>query len=225
MRDHRSMKTRLAATGVALALGLALGACSSKEETMTDTIREGLPDDSVVAQVIDEQPTEVRETSLPAVTSWRIVEVRATGERPFTSVVAYPTSGDPRTVVLTGNPDAWAQVTDGASVEDEETALQVARVWYDSTRNATELWYRAESVDDVDWQPVIDQDEVTRLKNEYATKITAPTATRDGDGWTVTLWSVQQRDLVRHDLRIGADASVSDDATTLERAMPVSEAV
>lgn len=219
------MRTRLAATGAALALGLALGACSSKEETMTDTIREGLPDESAVARVIDEQPTTAREVSLPAVTNWRIAEVRATGERAFTSVVAYPASGEPRTVVLTGRPEAWSQLTEGASVEDAESALQVARTWYDSTRSTTELWYRVESVDDVDWQRVIDADEVDRLTREHRSTITAPTASRDGDGWAVTLWSVQQRDLVRHDLHVGADASVRDTAETVEEAMPVSEAV
>ncbi|CAM3910421.1 hypothetical protein JAAN108728_01705 [Janibacter anophelis] len=223
MSDDRTMKLRLTAAGVALAL--ALGACSSKEDTMTDTIREGLPDDSTIARVIDEQPTEAQVLDLPALEGWRLAEVRATGERPHAWVVGYRTSGDPSTVVLTGNPDRWSQVTAGASVEDEAGAIAVARAWYDATRRTDELWYRAESVDDIDWQPVVDEEAVARLQEEYRDTLTAPTATRDGDGWTVTLWSVQQRDLVRHDLRIGADASVHDEAETVEQAMPVSEAV
>ena len=80
-------------------------------------------------------------------------------------------------------------------------------------------------MDDIDWQPVVDEDEVTRLKKAYRSRIAALEATRSGDGWSVTLWTVEQGDLLRHELTIGADATVDDSAETLETRMPVSVAV
>ena len=217
------MRMRHAAVGVALVV--AVTGCSSKEDAMEDRIREGLPDDSVVATVMDDQPTESTELDLPQLPEWRLAEVRATGERPFTTVVAYPPEGDPRTIVLTGNPDQWEQVTTEGHVEDAAGALAVARTWYDSIRRTDQLWYRVESVDDIDWQPVVDEDEVTRLKEGYRGRITTPEATRSGDGWSVALWTIEQGDLLRHELTIGADATVDDSAETLEKKMPVSVAV
>ncbi|MFF5323709.1 hypothetical protein ACFY2Y_08250 [Janibacter hoylei] len=216
---------RMRRTAVVLALAMVVTGCSSKEDATEERIREGLPDDSVVATVMDDQPTESRELDLPQVPDWRLAEVRATGERPFTTVVAYPPEGDPRTLVLTGNPDSWRQITTGGRVEDAAGALAVARAWYDSIRRTDQLWYRVESVDDIDWQPVVDEDEVTRLKEAYRGRITAPEATRSGDGWSVALWTIEQGDLLRHELTIGTDATVDDSAETLEKKVPVSVAV
>ena len=72
---------------------------------------------------------------------------------------------------------------------------------------------------------MVDEDEVTRLKKDYRSRITAPEATRSGDGWSVALWTIEQGDLLRHELTIGADATVDDSAETLETRMPVSVAV
>lgn len=218
MKHHR-LTSMIAAAAVALA------GCSSQEDTMTDQIREGLPDDSLISRTLEEGEVETREVDLPQLDSWRLAEVASTGERPMRWVVAYQPTGEARTVVLSGSPERWQEITAGADVQDATAAEQVATAWYDATRRQDELWYRAGSVDDIDWQPIIDEREVERLKGEYADVLTAPAATPEGDGWKVTVWAVEQRDLVRHEVTVGRDGSVRDDPTTVERAMPVSEAV
>lgn len=193
---------------------------------MTNRIRDGLSDESMVAWVLDEEPTQTRELTLPQLSDWRLVEIRATGRRAFMWVIAYMPEGEPRTIVLTGKPDRWTQLTDGASVEDGAAAVAVARAWYDSTRRTSELWYRAESVDDIDWQGHVDEDSVAHLKHTYRETIRPPAVTRvDDGGWILSLWTVQQGDLVRHDLVVGDDASVLDTTETMEESMPVSVAV
>lgn len=214
---------RTAAIGAALTL--ALGGCSSQEESMHDRIRDGLSDDSAIATVMDDQPTETKEIALPQLPEWQLTRVRATGERPFTAVVASPRTGDPRTVVLSGRPGRWDQIIEDGTVETADDAADVARAWYDATRRTNELWYQVDSVDDIDWQPAIDAAEVDRLMQKYASTISAPTTGSDDDGWTVTLWAVQQRDLVRHEVRVGADASVHAEQEVVEKGMPVSESV
>ena len=65
MAHHRHMRMRRTAVG--LALTMVVTGCSSKEGATEERIREGLPDDSVVATVMDDQPTESRELDLPPV--------------------------------------------------------------------------------------------------------------------------------------------------------------
>lgn len=222
--DDQGMTVRhIAAIGAAL--GLTLGGCSSQEESMHDRIRDGLPDESIIATAMDDQPTKTDEVTLPQLPAWQLTRVRATGERPLTAVVASPRDGDPRTVVLSGHPDRWEQIIEDGTVETADDAADVARAWYDATRRTNELWYQVDSVDDIDWQPAIDAAEVDRLKQKHRSTISAPTTGSDGDGWTVTLWAVQQRDLVRHEVRVGADASVHAEQEVAEKGMPVSESV
>jgi hypothetical protein len=46
-------------------------------------------------------------------------------------------------------------------------------------------------------------------------------ATDAGDGWQITIWMVQGRDLVRHELGIASGAAVSDRPSTVEQGIPV----
>lgn len=221
--DRRVVIRRCAAATAALAV--VLTGCASEEDELSDRIREGLPETSTVARVMDGEPVEVREVALPELPRWRLAEVKATGERPLMTVVAYAPEGEPRSIVLTGFPDRWQSLVGGGTVKDGSRAVEVARAWYDATRRTDELWYRVESVDDVDWQPIVDEQAVTDLKAEYSSMIEPPQARSSDGGWDVTLWAVQQRDLVKHELHVGPDGQVADTPERVEEAMPVSEAV
>ena len=53
--------------------------------------------------------------------------------------------------------------------------------------------------------------------------IAVPTATGDGP-WEVRLWTVTDGDLVRHDVVVGTDGSVSDRPVVVEADLPVPQA-
>jgi hypothetical protein len=55
----------------------------------------------------------------------------------------------------------------------------------------------------------------------YSSLVKPPQAAESGDGWQVTIWMVQDRDLVTHELGIATGTAVSDQMKTAERDIPV----
>ena len=112
----------------------------------------------------------------------------------------------------------------GVQVDSAEVAVGVGSVFLDTTRSLQAYAYRIGSVADIDWIPkrtATQQAVRDRLIRTYRSKIKPPHAADSGDGWQVTIWMVQGRDLVLHELGIASGTAVSDRAEIVEKDIPV----
>jgi hypothetical protein len=155
---------------------------------------------------------------------WQILDVLSrTPPHPQRFYVALSTDG--RAEVLTGKPEAFSAVLvdAGVRVDSAEVAIGVGSVFLDSTRSFQSYAYRIDSVAAIGWIPkptAAERAARDRLVQTYRSMIKPPRAAESGDGWQVTVWMVQDRHLVRHELGI-ASGTVSDHAETVETDLPV----
>ena len=244
IRQH-SRRVRALFAGAALLLTTALTACSpgGPEPAATPSTTPGLsvtspPSDvrgrlvaglqstsPVNAKLVENPQTTL--TPIPAdwLSGWQILDVQnQTPPRPKRFFVAL--SDDGRAEVLSGQPDAFSTVLTeaGVQIDSAERAADVAAVFLDVTRDFRAFAYRIDSVDDIKWLPKpTAAEESTRdaLVEDYRSKVKPPQVAESGDGWQVTVWMVQGRDLVRHELGLASGTAVTDSAETVEKDIPV----
>ena len=109
-------------------------------------------------------------------------------------------------------------------VDSAEVAIDIGSVFLDSTRDFRTYAYRIDSVEDIEWLPkptAAQQATRDQVMKTYQSKVKPPQATQSSDGWQVTVWMVQGRDLVEHELGIASGTAVSDQAETVENDIPV----
>lgn len=135
-------------------------------------------------------------------------------------------SDDDRGVVLTGRPDGFSDVLldAGVRVDTAAVATAVTTVFLDATRDFRAWAYRIDSFADIEWLAEPTAAQRTRrdaLAETYRDRIRAPRAEGGADGWLVSAWMVQGRDLVQHRLSVASGRPMEDAATTRERELPV----
>ena len=128
--------------------------------------------------------------------------------------------------MLSGRPDAMSAVlTDaGVKIDSADRAAEVAGTFLDVTRDFKVFAYRVDGVDDIKWMPRPSAAEQARrdaLVEDYRGRIEPPEVAESGDGWQVTVWMVQGRDLMTHDLGLASGVAVTDKAETVEKEIPV----
>ena len=245
MRTRRSVVPAVLAAA-SLLLAASLTACSpSGPEPSTTPSTTGTPSvsssspsnvrDRLVSALQATNPAKAKlaenpQTTLTPVTAdwltgWQILDaVNNTPPHPQRFYVAL--SADGRAEVLTGKPEAFSTVLHdaGVQVDSAKVASSVGEVFLDSTRDFRAFAYRIDSVSDIKWLPKpTAAEEATRdqLVKTYSAKIKPAQATESSDGWLVTIWMVQGRDLVTHQLGIASGTAVTDHATTAEKDLPV----
>jgi hypothetical protein len=177
------------------------------------------------AELVEDPETTLTPVAADWLQGWQILDVlNETPPHPRRFYVALSTDG--RTQVLTGKPAAFSTVLHdaGVQVDSAEVAAGVGSVFLDTTRDFKAYAYRIDSVADIEWLPKLTATEEAvrdQLKETYRSKIKPAQAAESGDGWQVTVWMVQDRDLVRHELSIASGTAVSDKATTAEKDIPV----
>ena len=79
-------------------------------------------------------------------------------------------------------------------------------------------------MDDISWLPRPGNDEEARrdaLIKDYRGKVKPAQVSESGDGWQVTVWMVQGRDLVTHAVGLASGTAVTDATETVEKDIPV----
>lgn len=135
-------------------------------------------------------------------------------------------SDDGTALMLSDSPDSFAQMARSAqiAVEDASTAISVGNIYLDVTRDFYRYSYRIDSIADVNWLPAPEPDEEQRqaeLEAQYAAIVQPPIAVPTDTGWSVTIWMVYDRSLVRHDLDVATDGAVQDSTEVVEAEIPV----
>ena len=200
----------------------ATGCAKVNEWTLRQRIRRGLGDDSILIEALSDSSTDVKPIDADFLPQWQIVDVSYNGaSHPLRWFLAVTRDGDPRVVVLSGFPERWKQITEGAVVESAGEAEAIAKMWFDTTRSMATLGYRVEAVDDIKWasKPA---PEVERAKKQLARShaISAPRAERKGTGWQLILWTMDNQTLLEHTVTVSSEGHVTDKAVTREEDLP-----
>jgi hypothetical protein len=109
-------------------------------------------------------------------------------------------------------------------IKDPEMALRYAQ-WVLEVTEGPALWLLS-SVKDVPFQPVAEGEEqlakeIEKAKAVLASKISAPTAKSEKNGFAVTQDAVRERDLVRYDVTVSTRGQCDVERQTLLTDLPV----
>ena len=245
MSGLHSWSRRASFAGAVLLVTVALPACSpagpepgSPPSTTASPSGTSSPTDvraRLVAGLRSTSPTKARlvekgESSQTPVavawlSGWQIFDVQNNmSSHPQRFFVALSDSG--RAEVLSGKPATFSAVlTDaGVQVDSAARAAEVGGVFLDVTRDFRVYAYRLDSVDDISWvlrPTAAEQANRDRLVQDYRSRVKPPQVVESGNGWRVTIWMVQGRALVTHELDLATGAPVGDSPETVERDIPV----
>jgi hypothetical protein len=199
---------------------------SSSPNGLRDRLASALQGSSPArARLVQNQQTTLTPVPADWLPGWQILDVvNNTPPHPQRFSVALSTDG--RAEVLSGKPEAFSTVLvdAGVQVDSAEVAVGVGSVYLDSTRDFRAYAYRIDNVADIKWIPkptAAEQAARDQLMKTYRNKVKPPQAAASGDGWQVSGWMVQGRDLVRHELGLASGTAVSDHAETAEKDIPV----
>lgn len=210
----------------ALALGtIGLTGCSTLPGSLRGRIVDGLRDQGSdsTADIVAEKATELVPSELDALHNWQLVDVRNNSmSHPYRLYLGVTETGPVTVVVLSDFPERWPQLLDGAEVGDADQAVQVARTHFDVTRTMGKWCTRLDSFDDIKFVSAPDPDEVAALRERFGGQIVAPTAEPADQGWTMTLWALENdTELVERRTFVGADADVRVERTVHVDDLPV----
>ncbi|MCL2091922.1 MAG: hypothetical protein FWH11_12130 [Micrococcales bacterium] len=214
-------------------LVLTLGGCGADEPSGTTTgttpdVRERLAA-GLAAVGADAELVEMKSTSLTPVgaawlSGWQVIDVEAHWENDPVRFYA-ALSDDGTAVVLSGSPDAFAEMARNAQVviDDTATAVEVGSLYLDVTRDFYRYSYRIDTMSDIKWPKLTSTEtqRVAELDAQYGEIVQPPTAEPSDTGWSVLAWMIHDRTLVRHDLNITADGYVQDSQEVVATNLPL----
>lgn len=178
-------------------------------------------------QILAANP-RLEEYALPEpITGWEVYEViREDSPNIPPAVVAI--DADDRAVLLTAQPESFAELTSGVSVADAEQATALATSFLELTRDRARLSYPISSFDDLRWAGRLNADEVAaqaQAERDVADEVHEPQVSESADGWVVVSWAGDQDTIVRHETTVTRGGAVSDSATTVAEALPLQRTV
>jgi hypothetical protein len=206
--------------------GPVSGPSPDQEAEMRTRLADGLRAASpTVAKLVEDPTTELTPQEITWLTGWQVVDIVGTvGLHPQRYIAALAEDGT--AVRLTDNPQAFTTMVGAAGVEvgSAKLAGRVGTDYLDLTRSfARSYSYRIASLADVKWRTknVTSAQQAARAKVEQEAAVAAPDPRRDGQSWTMHVWTVTGQALVDHALTVGHDGSVTDSPTTAAENLPV----
>jgi hypothetical protein len=177
------------------------------------------------ASLVENQRTSLTRVPADWLPGWQIIDAENSSP-PHPRRFYAALSSDGRAEVLSGKPDAFSSmlVSAGARADSAEMASSIGTVFLDSTRDFQVFSYRVDRVEDIRWRPRLTAaDETVRdeVLQTYRSQVKPAQAVQVGEGWQVTVWMVQGKDLARHKVTIASDAAVTDAAETVVSDLPV----
>lgn len=133
---------------------------------------------------------------------------------PTRPLVFYVADGKGGPTLLTGKPEAfdgWVRA-DHVEVRRAEQAVELARLFVETTRNTGTRLKLVDSVDALPFRPGLNDAQATardRARAALAPTIRPPRATATTGGWDVVAFAVDGMDVVKLQLAVGRDGSVA----------------
>jgi hypothetical protein len=183
------------------------------------------PVDETYAELAADTATQVEIYPAPFLTRYEIYRVEHRNpSKPIVFYVGY--APGEQAYVLTGTPAELIDLVrvDGVRIDSPDAAEAYAVTFLETTRSMSELFYVIESTDDVQFRPNLSPDQEqakAAFVEEYGPVIEPANAAPVDDGYLVTVYAVRDQALERHAVSVGPDGAVTDEATTLERDLPL----
>jgi hypothetical protein len=131
-----------------------------------------------------------------------------------------------RAYVLTQEPENYVEMAraDGATIDSEQTAVQYVTAYLEVTRKTRSLFYVVSSPDDILFRPELNEQE-DRVKADFlatvGAQIAPPRAARTGEGYTVTVYVVNNDGLERRTATVSPDGGLREDVVTIASDLPL----
>lgn len=178
-------------------------------------------DDPLLASVATDKATTITPIPLSALPAWRLLDVLWHGPaHPVRWIVAVD---DDRAIVITGHPERWEALTVDAEVTTAEQAIELACVRTDAVRDMAKGYRRLSRAADISFRlpPTHEARSVLEMaRTALAEVVTPPSATGHGP-WTVTLWTLTDGALVRHEVVVARDGSTTETTLVAAEDLPV----
>lgn len=181
------------------------------------------------AKLVENPQSKLTPVEADWLPGWQIIDVVSSAP-PHPRRFYAALSSDGRAEVLTGKPEAFSAmlVSAGVQVDSAEVASSIGSVYLDSTRDFQYFSYRVDRIEDIQWRPRLtaaEKSERDEVLQTYRSRVKPATAVETDGGWQVTVWMVQRRNLVKHEVGIAADAAVTDHAETAVADLPVPDSI
>lgn len=178
-------------------------------------------DDPLLASVVTAAETTITPVPLAALPDWRLLDVLWRGpSHPARWLLAV---AHDRAVVLTSHPERWEVLLEEATVGSADDAVELACVRADATRDMAKGYRRLSHIDDIRWRPHPSDDQRQRIEQvraAFADRVAPASVVGDGP-WTVTLWTLTDGSLVRHEVDVARDGSATETTVVAAEDLPV----
>lgn len=197
---------------------------------MQTNIRQQLSDalariSDTYAQMLNDRMTRIEREPTPFFQRRSIYRIEHMNPRkPFVFYAGFAPGEE--AYLLTDQPENFVRLAqaDGISIQTPEAALDYAKTYLRVTRSMSRLIYIVETVADVRFRPNLMGD-ASNVKNafvqKYWTIITPPSAQREGGGYVVSAFVVQEQALEKYVLSVEESGGIRASITTLERNLPL----
>ena len=194
---------------------------SSTDRTTSASDIAAALDDPFLASVADDTRTRVTPVHLPGGGAWQLHDIIWRGpHHPHRWLVA---TRDDRAVRLDGHPELWDAVLEDTRIDSPDDAIALACARADVTRDLSIGHRRLEHADDARFVRARSDEVATRIAQarELLTAHVAPPSVTGEGPWTVTLWTLTGRALVRRDVQVDVDGSAAETTTVVADDLPV----
>ena len=191
---------------------------------MRTKLAQALSASPSMLSLVNDEKTRFTELPAPWLTGWTVVDaLNRTPPHPRRATIALSDDGVAK--VLSGFPDRFPDVVRGhAKADTPDVAASIAAAYLDWTNGYQKLTYRVQSAADIRWKPTMsasDQSARDAFLAGQGKSIGAPSPTQSAGGWALTLWTIANTDLVKHDMVVGADGTVTDTTTVAAGGLPL----
>lgn len=177
------------------------------------------------AQLAADPETEIRVYPAPFLKHYRIYALEQRGGfHPTLRYIGFA-PGKP-VYLLPSLPDNFVRLAraDGLRIDSPETAVTYIAAYLEVTRPMSQMFYALRSADEIRFFPDLTADEEQTRQAflaRYGATIAAPQARATAGGYEVTVYTTREQAVERHVFAVSRDGGIKDEATILERDLPL----
>lgn len=194
---------------------------SRTEDEVVQAVTDGLDADTLAGTLARSDVLMIDDKTPEWMTGWEIYQLDGVLGSPRGAVVAIAPDGE--VLEIDSRPENLATVFAEYPPADAAEAERRAADFLELSRSMFTWSYQVDSVDDVEWLNSLTDEQLARVDQfteDYGDVITSPTADEDGEGWTVTVYRVEQDTALEYTVTVGADGEITEEHETIADGLP-----
>lgn len=201
--------------------GEAGGRGTHSEDEVLQAVSDGLDEDSLAATLAASETVMVTDRTPEWMTDLEFYQLDGILGSPRGAVVAISSSDE--VLEIDSRPENLATISAEHPVADAAAAEQRAADFLELSRSMFTWSYQVDSVQDVEWRDSVsgeEQDVADQFVADYGDVIAPPTAEADGEGWSVTVYRMEQDTALQYTVTVNADGSITEENEVIAEGLP-----